>query len=100
MKKLGLGRSLERALSKSIGFISSVILFLVAISLSIKIDTSFIFSILVATGAIKFFAIYSILGIDLLHELHISFDRFASIFNIEEPLKREEKEPEVRRREE
>ena len=87
LKKLGLGRSLERALSKSIGFFSSVVLFLVAISLSIKINTSFIFSILVATGVMKFFTIYGMLGIDLLHELQISFDRFASIFNIEEPQK-------------
>lgn len=67
IRKLGLGRSFERALGKSIGFVSSLAIFLIAVHEGMRIDSSFIFSILVVTGALKYFTIYAVYGIDLLY---------------------------------
>ena len=83
MRKLGLGRSFERALSKSIGYFSSLIIFLIAVWNSVHISSSFIFSVLVVTGIVNFFTLYAMYGIDLLHELNIVFTRFANIVNIQ-----------------
>ena len=82
MRRLGLGRSFERALGKSIGFLSSFTMFLIAVHVGMRIDSSFIFSTLVVTETVKYFTIYAVYGIDLFHELNIIFERFALIFNI------------------
>ena len=83
IRKLGLSRSIERAVAKSIGFLSSFTIFLIAVHMSMRIDSSFIFSILVIAGIVKNLNIFAVLGIDLLHELNVIFERFALIFNIE-----------------
>ena len=83
IRKLGLGRSVERAVAKSIGFLSSFAIFLIALHMSMRIDSSFIFSILVIAGIVKSMNIYAVYGIDLLYELNAIFERFAFIFNVE-----------------
>ena len=67
IRRLGLGRSFERALGKSIGFLSSFAIFLIALHEGMRIDSSFIFSILVVTGIVKYFTIYTVNGIDLFY---------------------------------
>ena len=80
---MGILRSIERALSRSIGFFSSLAIFVIAYNLSISFNAAFIFTILVIMSNMKSFAMFSVYCIDLIHELNIIFQRYAVFFNFD-----------------
>lgn len=83
LKKLALGRAIERALGNSISLISSVIMFVVAHYANTELSFAKIFSTLEIMTSLRLYTFLMVLALGLYYELKVVFDRFASIFNIE-----------------
>ena len=83
MKKLALGRALERTIGGSIVFISSLAMFYAAYSIDGDLTHEKIFSALVIMLFLNAHTLHGSIAVSTLHELRIVFDRFASIFNFQ-----------------
>jgi len=82
-KRLSVGRSLERAIADSIGLWASLVIFVAAHYVQTELTLSKIFSTL--DIIINFKMSISILasGLGFYYEVKVVFERFASVFNIE-----------------
>jgi len=82
-KKLSIGRSLERTIADSIGFWASLVMFVVAHYIQTVLTLSKIFSTLDIIINFKQSLAYMTIGLGFYYEVKVVFERFASIFNIE-----------------
>ena len=80
---MSIGRSLEKAVGNSIGFCSSLVMFVAAHYAQTDLTFPKIFSTLeIITNFKQSISTFS-RGISFYYEVRVVFERFASIFNIE-----------------
>ena len=80
---LALGRSVERAIGNSLGFISSLVMFIIADNAGTDLTLAKIFSTLEVAGGLKMTIMFLAVGVGVYYEIMVVFGRFANIFNIQ-----------------
>jgi ABC-type multidrug transport system fused ATPase/permease subunit len=83
LKRLALGRSVERGLGNSISLLSSLLMLIIASNFTADLTFAKIFSILEIMASLKVNVLLLVLGIGLYYEIKVVLARFASIFNLE-----------------
>jgi ABC-type multidrug transport system fused ATPase/permease subunit len=82
-KNLAFFRSLERAVGKSIGVVSALVMFIIA-TYTTGLTTPKVFSVMEMAGVLKMTVLMVVLGVALYFETKVIFTRFSVIFSIEE----------------
>ena len=82
-KRLSFGRSIERAIADSIGLCSVLVMFVAAHYAQTDLTLSKIFSTLDIIINFKLSIFMFVSGLGFYYEVKVVFERFASIFNIE-----------------
>ena len=81
--RLALGRSLERAVGNSMGFVSSLVMFIIAFYAGTDLTLAKVFSTLEIAGTLKGSILMLTMGLGVYYETMVVFGRFANIFNIQ-----------------
>jgi hypothetical protein len=82
-KYLIIGKSLERALGYSVGYVGAVIMFIIA-SNTTGLTVPLIFSVAEMATLLKSTVLFIVLGMGVYYDLTVIFDRFSLIFNMED----------------
>ena len=82
LRRLALGRALERSIANSTAFLSCLVIFIMVEEINHDLTFLKIFSALEMFASIKKGLSEFNIGVSLYYEIKVVFDRFASIFNI------------------
>jgi hypothetical protein len=83
LKRLAIGRSFERAIAYTNGYVSSLIMFILASTVNNDLTFAIIFSTLEMIASLKINTTQFVSGVGLYYEIKVVFTRFASIFNVQ-----------------
>lgn len=80
---MAIGRAVERGFGNSITFVSSLVMLYVASRVGTELTYAKIFSALEIVVCLKFYTLAVVLAVALFYEIKIVFQRFATVFNLE-----------------
>jgi hypothetical protein len=82
LKKAGFGRSIDRAMGYSVGYLGTFIMYVVASEVNHNLTLAVIFTMLEMMSTIRESVMSWIEGVGFYYELQVVYGRFAGVFNL------------------